>query len=242
MLVFAILFTWSYFLFSQRIFTLDLLRTFAIVLMVIFHFIYDLKFFGYVDWNTPDGEGWRSFRHVILISFFLCLGASLHLSHGTRIRWRKFSIRLLQIALSALAITIMSLIMFPKNYIYFGVLHFIAVASIICIGFASQPKLSIGLGIIIITLYQLKIVSGLWPFTTIRPYLPSYSNDYVGVFPWLGVVFLGIGLGATNWFKNDPLRRFQKHPYLALPGQHSLVIYLVHQPLFFALFGLLTLL
>lgn len=228
-------------MFSQRIFTLDLMRTLAIVLMVIFHFIYDLKFFAYVDWNTPDGEGWRSFRHVILILFFLCLGASLHLSHGKKIRWKKFFIRLLQIAISALAITIMSLVMFPNNYIYFGVLHFIAFASLVCIGFASRPTLSILIGLVIIALYQAGVVSGLWPFTSIRPYLPSYSNDYVGIFPWLGVVFLGIGLGATNWFKSDPLHRWNIHQSLALPGQHSLVIYLVHQPLFFGLFGLLTL-
>jgi uncharacterized membrane protein len=230
------------FLLSQRIFTLDLLRTFAIVLMVIFHFIYDLKFFAYVDWDIPDGEGWRSFRHLILMSFFLCLGASLHLSHGNGILWRKFLVRLFQIAVSAAAITVMSLVMFPNNYIYFGVLHFIAVATIICIGFASKPSLSILLGILIISLYQLNIVSGIWPFTSIRTYLPSYSNDYVGIFPWLGLVFLGIGLGASNWFKSDPLRRFKKYSFLAKPGQHSLIIYLLHQPLFFGIFGLLALL
>jgi uncharacterized membrane protein len=131
--------------------------------------------------------------------------------------------------------------MFPDNYIYFGVLHFIALASIICIGFASRPLLSVALGIVIVTLYQMDMVSSLWPFTSIRPYLPSYTNDYVGVFPWLGVVFLGIGLGATQWLKNDPLHRLRKYTFLARPGQHSLLIYLAHQPIFFGLFGLLAL-
>ena len=208
--------------------------------MVIFHFIYDLKFFGYVDWNTPDGEGWRTFRHVILISFFICLGASLHLSYHKAVNWKKFSKRLTQIVTSALAISAVSLIMVPNNYIYFGVLHFIAVASLLCILFANKPRTSLIIGLGIITIYNMGWVSGLWPFIYIRDVLPRYSNDYVGLFPWLGVVFIGIWIASTAFLRNDPLKRFAKNSWIALPGKHSLVIYLIHQPLFFAVFGLIS--
>lgn len=225
---------------NKRIFSLDVLRTFAILLMVIFHFLYDLKYFGYVDWNTPDGEGWRTFRHVILISFFLCLGASLHLSYRANINWRKFTKRLLQIVLSALAISLVSLIMVPENYIYFGVLHFIAVASLLCIFFAKHAKLSLVIGLILITVFNMGWVSSMWPFVYIREALPAYSNDYVGLFPWLGVVFLGIWIASTHFFQADPLKSYKHHTWLAWPGKHSLVIYLLHQPLFFAIFGLLA--
>ena len=222
---------------NNRIFSIDVLRTFAIVLMVIFHFIYDLKFFGYVDWNTPDGNGWREFRYVILTSFFICLGASLHLSYQDAINWRKFSTRLLQILTSALAITAVSLLMVPEHYIYFGVLQFIAVASVLCVYFANKPILSLIIAILIILSYKLELVSSLWPFTHIRESLPTYSNDYVGLFPWLGVVFLGIFLASTSIIKSDPFKTFQHHSWLAWPGKHSLLIYLLHQPLFFAVFG-----
>ena len=222
---------------SNRIFSIDVLRTFAIVLMVIFHFIYDLKFFGYVDWDTPDGDGWRSFRHLILISFFICLGASLHLSYKREIDWRKFTKRLVQISLSALAITLVSLLTVPQNYIYFGVLHFIAVASLICIYFANKPRVSLLIGLFIVMIFNMNWVSSLWPFTHIRESLPRYSNDYVGLFPWLGTVFIGIWFASTSFLKNDPLKQFNKHAWIAWPGKHSLVIYLVHQPLFFAIFG-----
>ena len=208
--------------------------------MVIFHFIYDLKFFGYVVWNTPDGEGWRTFRHVILISFFICLGASLHLSYHKAVNWKKFSKRLTQIVTSALAISAVSLIMVPNNYIYFGVLHFIAVASLLCILFANKPRTSLIIGLGIITIYNMGWVSGLWPFIYIRDVLPRYSNDYVGLFPWLGVVFIGIWIASTGFLRNDPLKRFAKHSWIAQPGKHSLVIYLIHQPLFFAVFGLIS--
>lgn len=208
--------------------------------MVIFHFIYDLRFFGYVDWDTPDGEGWRTFRHVILISFFICLGASLYLSYHQAVNWKKFSKRLIQILASAFAISAVSLLMVPNNYIYFGVLHFIAIASILCIFFANKPRTSLIIGLSIITIYNIGWVSGLWPFTYIRDFLPRYSNDYVGLFPWLGVVFIGIWFASTAFLRNDPLKRFSKNTLIALPGKHSLVIYLLHQPLFFAIFELIS--
>jgi len=227
---------------NKRIFSIDVLRTFAIVLMVIFHFIYDLKFFGYVDWNIPDGEGWRTFRHLIIGSFLICLGASLHLSYRHAINWKKFRKRLFQILVSALAITLMSLVIVPNNYIFFGVLHFIAVASVLCIMFANKPRASLLIGLCIIAIYNIGWVSDIWPFTYIRHYLPAYTNDYVGLFPWLGVVLVGIWFASTAYLRNDPLKHFEKHTWIALPGKHSLVIYLVHQPIFFAIFGLITLL
>lgn len=225
---------------NNRIFSIDVLRTVAIVLMVIFHFIYDLKFFGYVDWNIPDGEGWRTFRHVILSSFFICLGASLHLSYQRAINWKKFTKRLIQILVSALAISLVSLLMVPNNYIYFGVLHFIAVASLLCIMFANKPRMSLLIGLCIIAAYNIGWMSGIWPFNYIRSYLPAYSNDYVGLFPWVGVVFIGIWFASTAFLQNDPLKHIEKNTWLALPGKHSLVIYLVHQPAFFAIFGLIA--
>tara|TARA_R110001599_G_scaffold61052_8_gene169584 strand:+ start:43 stop:939 length:897 start_codon:yes stop_codon:yes gene_type:complete len=227
--------------FQKRNITLDVLRTLAIVLMVVFHFMYDLKFFGWVQWAVPDGAGWKQFRYLILSLFFISLGISMVMAHSARIKWRAFSIRIMQIALGAGAITLLTLFMVPKHWIYFGVLHFIIVASLLALAFVSRPKLALCTGLTLIILFNLGVLNSVWPFASIKHLLPSYSNDYVGVFPWIGVVLIGIWLGHTESLKNDPLKGvIKKDSWLNVPGQHSLIIYLVHQPIFFALMGLVS--
>ena len=226
---------------QSRIITVDIVRTFAIVLMVIFHFLYDLKYFGWVDWDTPDGPGWKQFRYIIVSLFLLSFGASLVLAHSAGIKWAAFRRRLLQIVGAAAAITVVSLMTVPLNWIFFGILHFIAAASLIVIGFVRYPKTSLAIGVSILTLYNLDIFKAFWPFGYIRDWLPSYTNDYVGLSPWLGVVFIGIFIGHQKWLHKDPLSKFSNQGWMIKPGQHSLIVYLVHQPLFFGVFELIEL-
>jgi uncharacterized membrane protein len=229
---------------AQRNLTLDLARTFAIVLMVIFHFIYDLKMFNWVDWNIPDGDGWKHFRWVIISLFFLCLGLSLSLAHQSKFRAKKFARRVAQIAGAALLISVATWFAIPQNWIFFGVLHFLAVASLICVAFVRMPKLSFAIGLGFMLLGLSGMFSQRWPFHLLFDDLPAYTNDYVAIIPWLGVVFFGISLAHTKWFKNDPLQKFPRlasSKALIWPGQHSLSIYLLHQPILIGLLYLVKL-
>lgn len=225
---------------NKRVYTVDLMRFSAIVLMVIFHFIYDLKFFGWVPSEIPDGAGWREFRYVILTLFFLCVGFSLAAVHGSKFQQKHFVKRLIQLILASAAATLSSLIMAPQNWIFFGVLHFIAVASLLCVGFSGFPKTALIVGIAIIVVYNLGWVSGVWPFQPIRHLLPGYTNDYVGLFPWTGVVLLGIWLAYQTWFLNDPAKSFPRSKIVLFASKHSLIIYLIHQPILFAIFGAIS--
>ena len=228
-----------------RIFTLDLMRSTAIVLMVIFHFIYDLKFFSIIQSTIPDGQGWQQFRWLIISLFFLCLGASLHLTHKQRFQSKKFFIRVLQIALSALVISVGSYYFINENWIFFGVLHFLAFASLIAIFLVNLPVIALIIGISLLVTGALQIVPTRWPFYLFFEDLPGYTNDYVAIVPWLGMVLVGIFLGSTKWFQDDPCKNWFdtiiKHR-LAVPGQHSLVIYLIHQPILILAIYLFTLL
>lgn len=226
---------------SNRVYTVDLMRFLAIVLMVIFHFIYDLKFFGWVPSNIPDGSGWREFRYVILTLFFLCVGFSLAAVHGSVFQHKHFIKRFLQLILAATAVTISSLIMAPNNWIFFGVLHFIAIASVLCVAFSRFPRAALLTGIAIIIVFNLGWVRSIWPFQPIRHLLPGYTNDYVGLFPWTGVVLMGIWLRYQSWFLRDPAKPFAQSHIVLFASKHSLVIYLLHQPILFAFFGAISL-
>ncbi len=230
----------------KRNYTLDIIRTLAIVLMVIFHFIYDLTLFEIVDWNIPDGPGWRQFRWVIISLFFLALGISLVFAYQAKFRMKKFLIRILKIGLGALAISIGSYYFVNENWIFFGVLHFIALSSIIAVSFVNLPKVSLVLGSVIMFIGAVGVIHGRWPFHIIFNDLPIYTNDFVSIFPWLGVVFIGIYFGHTKYLRDDPLANRSKQigpkllSLIVWPGQHSLTIYLLHQPILIGVLYLIT--
>ena len=225
-----------------RLLWVDSLRGIAIVLMVIFHFCYDLRYFGYVNWGVPNGDGWWQFRYLILSLFIFTVGISLWLAHGKQFKRRSFVKRLKQLILASIAITVMSLFMFPTAWIYFGILHFITAASLLGLPLIKRPRLALILGTFILVSYWLSWLKSSWPFEWFSFLLPQYTEDFVPLFPWLGVMYIGLGLAAAV-----PIRAFDiPHNTVTQPliwmGKHGLVIYLIHQPILFSGFFVVKLL
>lgn len=219
-----------------RIALVDATRAAAILLMVVFHFCYDLRYFGYVDWQVPDGPGWWQFRYFILSLFIGTVGVSLSLAHGAGVRWRNYWLRLAQIGAAALAITLMSLWVFPESWIYFGILHFIVLGSLVGILLVGRPGLALALGVSLVAGYAADMLPSRWPFGYFDGLLPQHPEDLVPPFPWLGVLLIGVWMG-------DLLRRgLWSPPSFRLPiwvdwaARHALLIYLLHQPLLFGVF------
>lgn len=228
-----------------RITWVDATRGIAIVLMVIFHFCYDLRYFGWVDWNVPNGPNWWPFRYVILTLFVFTTGMSLSLAHRKNIRWKKYTFRLLQMIVASVAITVMSLFMFPDAWVYFGILQFLTFASVVGILFLRVPLLAIFMGSLILLGYWSGQVGSNWPFAYFD-WVPDRTEDYVPVFPWLGVALLGIAFAAfAPLGKIDRWFSFLPNPILfslKCIGRHGLVIYLLHQPILFGGLYLVSLL
>ena len=224
-----------------RVFLIDVLRVFAIVMMIAYHFCYDLKYFGWTSWTIPDGDGWRYWRYVIVSLFVFTMGASMGLATAHGRNYRAFYKRLSKIAVCAFIITIMSLVMFAKSWIYFGILHFMAVAS--CFVFLLSGvnwKLTMIIGIGILIGFFMGWLPRRWPFDFIST-LPGYTEDFVPLFPWLGVACIGLAFSQifrTSEYANRNLTLEGSDNRMArtisVTGKRSLLIYMIHQPILFA--------
>ena len=218
----------------QRYIMLDALRGFAVMLMIIFHVFYDLSWFHFVDIDILENPFWFALPRFIVFLFLICVGLSLALVHKNGIRWHSVIRRFLMIGGWALVITVVTYILFPTSYIYFGVLHCIAVSSLAGVFFVKRPKLSLLLSIVITIPYMI-FQPALIP---ISKWLEINPLDFVPFYPWFGIVLFGIYLESIS-FHTVPLKKNFCIRSFEFMGKHSLKIYLLHRPIIYGLFLLL---
>lgn len=219
---------------------LDLLRGIAILAMVVFHVGWDLYYFGFSPVDVTTDPGWVVFQKCILSSFLLLVGAGLWLGHGAAIRWRAFWRRWLMLVVAALLVTAGTLWLLPDYYVFFGVLHAIALFSLMALPLLRLPawgQAAIGAAFVALSFaYSNPAFTdrtlawiGFWPVS-------PPTSDVVPIFPWFGVVVLGIAairLLAASAFGKRVLALRSSLPIargLAFLGRWSLIIYLAHQP------------
>ena len=183
---------------SGRYQLIDILRGVAIVLMVFYHFCYDLTYFQLATFDFYRDPFWLNLRTLIVSLFLGLVGVSLVLAAERGINKRRYFKRLGLLLLFALAITITSYFMFPGRTIVFGILHFIAFASVAGLLFVRWPLASLVLGVGLIGLdlmYQHRFFDQAWiHWLGLMTHRPA-TEDYVPVIPWFGVVLIGIFLG-----------------------------------------------
>ena len=175
---------------TRRIDAIDIARGAALVAMAIYHFTWDLEFFGYLDPGMTAVGGWKLFARCIASSFLFLVGVSLFLAHGRFIRWPGFLRRFAMVAGAALAISIVTYIAVPGGFIFFGILHQIALASLLGLAFLRLPALLTLLiaAAVIAAPHYLRsefFNPPWWWWTGLSASFPR-SNDYVPVFPWFG--------------------------------------------------------
>lgn len=235
-----------------RLALLDSLRGFAVVLMAFYHGSWDADFLGLADIPLFTSLPWLALRAFILGLFLLLAGISLTLAHGEDVRWHAFLRRLATVGASALLITACTRLAFDEGYVTFGVLHHIAVASVI--GLLVLRLTTVAIGILAAALLvlpnfvQVPAFNGRWLAWTGLAAEPPFAVDHVPLLPWMGIVFIGILVGraigqeAANQIA--PWRIWRpRHAGGQLTcwlGRHSLVVYLVHQPIIFGILWLLA--
>lgn len=220
----------------MRYLQLDFIRGIALSLMVLFHISFDLNYFHFINIDIYHGSFWIYFRIVIVTLFLLCVGISLILINKNGFNFKKNFSRFFTLLSLALLITTVTFFIFAKSWIYFGILHFIAFASLFGALFIRFTWINLFLGFSIISLYLLNIINMHWlyNFTQALLHLPQFTEDLVQFIPWFGVVLIGMFIGkkALYLFPLSSNKLTQGFAYL---GRHTLLIYMLHQPLFFGL-------
>ena len=229
---------------SRRFDRIDALRGAAIVWMTVFHFCYDLNHFSWIRENFLHDPFWTRQRTAIVSLFLFCAGLGQAVAWCQGQGWPRFWRRWAQVAGCALLVTLGSWFMFPTSYIYFGVLHGIAVMLVVVRLTARWgPWLwPAGLVAILLPLAALPVharFGGLhllderwlnWiGFVSMKP----VTQDYVPVLPWLGVMWWGMAAGQwllrhrADFVQGTIPRAFAP---LAWLGRWSLTWYMLHQP------------
>jgi len=232
---------------------LDALRGAAVLWMTIFHFAFDLNHFGFIREDFYRDPLWTVQRTCILSLFLLCAGFGQAYAVHAGQSWARFWRRWLQVAGCAGAVSLGSALMFPNSWIYFGVLHGMAVMLLVCRATASWGRWlwTAGLGLVLLGVYAHQVNTWLpfseaWDLKALN-WLGLISHkpiteDYVPVLPWLGVMWWGMAAGQWALARGWMARLDQGASALPLAplswlGRWSLSWYMVHQPV---LIGLLT--
>lgn len=247
---------------QKRFEELDLLRGLAIVGMVVYHLLFILNFFGVygVDLDFPLMQ---IFANLVRFDFLALVGVGMVISYYRVLsrgfgkmraifqQWKRGAM----VVGGALVITGATYLYIPENFIWFGILHLIAVSILFWSLFVEWKW-------IVLVLSLISFWIGDWVDFPVM--VDVQSVDYFPVFPWIGLVGIGVFLGHI--FYPNGVRRGASSRSIASPdensmrrrslatqlfvwlknavcflGRHSLAIYMIHVPLIMAVLWMMGL-
>jgi uncharacterized membrane protein len=234
---------------NRRIWEVDAWRGIAITTMVIFHLMWDLYAFAGLGVVLHRGF-WFYFQRFTAISFITLVGISLVISYhrsrqsqnGTEgLFWRFFQrgAKILGIAMIITLVVRLS----GVGRIDYGVLHLIGTSVILAYPFLRFRWLNLLFaGIFFAASYAIQeIPVDTYAFVWLGLQPPGYYYlDYFPLVHWFAVVLIGVFIGNTLYTNGE--RQFSLPDYspffpfnlLQFLGRHSLLIYVIHQPILIA--------
>ena len=228
-----------------RIAAIDAARGVALAGMVVYHLIWDFAHFGLIAPTAPFAPATRALAHTVAGAFLALVGVSLALAHPHGLRRAAFLRRLALIVGAAALVTAASYAIDSSEPILFGILHCIVVASLIAaLFFAAPPWTALIVGAAAIAAPFVYSSAAFNPPALVWLGLGTLSPttlDWRPLLPWAGVTLVGLGLAQAaaphlagwRWTAWRPARWPSRAA--AFAGRHSLVIYLIHQPILFGL-------
>lgn len=234
---------------SKRVALLDELRGLFILLMVFYHGCYNLAEIFRLDLPFFYSKPMQFLQLVIAGDFIFISGCVSRYSRSNLKRG-------LQIFSCGMVLTIVTAFVIPSQIILFGVLHLLGFSMVF---FALTRKWldrihpAFGMFLCMLLFLSTYFISSGWigfpPFAAPLPAqwysvkflfwlgIPGpgfFSSDYFSIFPWLFFFLAGTFCGV--FFKENKLPDwvYRPHvPWLSRVGRHTLIIYLLHQPVLY---------
>ena len=232
-----------------RIHLLDILRGISVSAMIVYHFFWDLGYFKFIELENITRGLPLLFAQCIGASFIVISGISLRLASYSNNFSAKFLKRLLVLVLICLAITSITFYIDKKSFIFFGILHFLVICSLL--GFI---LLKVKNNNFLFILFFCSLAVSVSEITFDLPSQLSWlglnseipiTNDFYPLFPWVNFYLFGLWVSKPLQKHLMHRNRSYGHNYpkfviicsgLQFLGRNSLTIYILHQPIFFSLF------
>lgn len=226
---------------KARIWELDAFRGVCIIGVIIVHAVYDMKVIFSADFKVGQFyyfiKDYGSLLFVLLSGVCVTLG-SKSVKRGTAVLGAGFFISAVMAVLTHID---------PRSFgnIYFGILHLLGVSMLLYPLLRPLPTWAIALlGIICVEAdfyFDTVSTESLTPLVALGIEYPGFfAVDHFPIFPYFGYFLIGVVLGRTVYKNKESLlpRIPHQNPvcrFFMVCGRQSLWIYLLHQPLVYAL-------
>jgi uncharacterized membrane protein len=239
---------------GARLWEIDLMRTLAIGLMVVYHSAYDVHLLAPQVTLDPFDGAWRALQVTCASTFLAVVGTSYWITdQRARSRglsgvalWRRHARRGGVVLAAALLVSLATLLALgADDAVRFGILHLIAMAVLVVLPLTVRLgawNVALGAAAVAVGLV-LKEMDSAVPGALVLGLDPGETGvDWYPLLPWVGAPLIGVAIGAVLYPEGERgpwLRGLVRAPRGALlagvPGRHSLPIYLVHQPVLIVL-------
>lgn len=229
---------------SARLAVIDGLRGLALAGMVVFHAGWDMAHFGLLPGDGALPSGWQIYGHVVASLFLALSGFGLVLADRRGLGLNHALRRLALVAVAALGVSFATWLAVPEDFIFFGILHCIAVGNALSLPLIRAPFVLVvavaALFLAVPLAAPLALVDGPgWVWLGLSGHLPN-TLDFRPLLPWAGLIVAGLLAGRLlpeRWLRRvDGGSKFWRG--LCWAGRHSLAVYLLHQALLFpAVYG-----
>ena len=233
----------------MRVFFIDVSRGISVLAMICYHFYWDLGYFGFIDLEAVTRGVSLLAAQLIGISFITIAGISGRVLTFSNNFKAKFSKRIGRLFIISAMISLVTFLLDNNNFIFFGILHFLAMCSIISLILVNVTKGYL-LFLFFVVVGAISLSSITFDLPIIVSWLgfnryPPVTNDFYPVFPWLTFYLFGFWFGHI--LMNRRVRLLENisflYPlnsklfkFLEYVGKNSLIIYILHQPILFSLF------